>query len=52
MNYCTYYGQYIDPQLEVRICLQCLSVQGRLDCPHKINKQNQSKNETKYESTR
>lgn len=36
INYCTYYGQYIDPALEVRICLRCLALQNRLECPYKI----------------
>ena len=36
MNYCTYYGQYIDPTLEIRICLRCLASQNKLECPYKI----------------
>lgn len=38
MNYCSYYGQYIDPQFETQICLKCLSIQNKLNCKHKIHK--------------
>lgn len=38
MNYCIYYGQYLDPALEINICLKCLAIQNKLECKYKIKK--------------
>ena len=38
MNYCTYYGQYLDTILEINICLKCLVLQNKLECKYKIKK--------------
>lgn len=35
MNYCTYFGQYLDPQIEVKTCLTCLAIQNKLECKYK-----------------
>ena len=38
MNYCTYYGQYLDPALEINICLKCLAIQNKSECKYKTKK--------------
>lgn len=38
MNYCTYYGQYLDPSIEINRCLSCLAIQNTLTCKYKIKK--------------
>ena len=50
MNYCTYFGQYIDPQIEVKICLTCLAKQNKLNCEYKKYGKVLHNNRTKQET--
>lgn len=44
MNYCRYFGQYLEEWMEIQMCFPCLAKQNKAQCLYKKINDNNNKN--------